>query len=291
MPDAPSILVIGATGTVGRHVARGLADRNIDATAATRRPDAAADDLTLPTVQFDFEDPATYDAFDGVQRLFLVRPPAIATVWDSIFPALDAAERRGVVHVVFLSLLGAEQNPIVPHRWIEWKLLRSGMAWTFLRPSFFMQNLATTHRADIRDRDEILVPAGQGRTSFIDARDIAEVGVRVLTEKGHRNTTYALTGADALTYSEVATLFSDGLGREIRYANPSVLDFVRHMRGEGHPWPFVIVMTGIYLTARVGLAGTVTGGLETVLGRSPTSMRQFIQDYRTCWEPAPRSDL
>lgn len=283
------ILVTGATGTVGRHVARGLADRGAEAVAATRNPNNAADDLPLPTVRFDFEDPSTYDAFEGTKKLFLVRPPAIARVWASIFPALDAAERRGVEHVVFLSLLGAEQNPFVPHRWIEWKLLRSGMNWTFLRPSFFMQNLATTHRADLRNRDEIFVPAGQGRTSFIDARDVAEVGVRALTEDGHCNTAYALTGDEALSYFEVADRFSEVLGREIRYATPSVLVFVRHMREQGHPWPFVLVMTGIYLTARFGLADTVTDDLETVLERPPTSMRTFIRDYRPCWMSDPES--
>jgi uncharacterized protein YbjT (DUF2867 family) len=283
MSDPAHILVTGATGTVGGHVAAGLAERGVDARAATRRP--AGVDLPLPPVRFDFEDPSTYDAFDGVDRLFLVRPPAIANVWASIVPALDAAERAGVEHVVFLSLLGAEQNPVVPHRWIEWALLRSGMAWTFLRPSFFMQNLATTHRADLRDRNTILVPAGQGRTSFVDARDVAAAGVRALVEPGHHNAAYALTGAEALTYFEVAAIFSDVLGREVRYANPSVLAFVRHMRRQGHPWPFVLVMTGIYLTARFGLAGTVTDDLERLLGRPPTSMRTFVQDYRACWRP------
>jgi uncharacterized protein YbjT (DUF2867 family) len=284
MSESASILVTGATGTVGRPVAQGLADRDVPAVAATRRPDAA--DGPLPTVRFDFEDPTTYDAFDGVRRVFLVRPPALAQVWTSIFPALDAAARAGVEHVVFLSLLGAEQNPVVPHRWIEWYLQRSGLDWTFLRPSFFMQNLATTHRADLRDRDRIIVPAGRGRTSFVDARDVAAVGVRALTEDGHRGAAYALTGAEALTYFEVAVLFSEVLGREVRYANPSVLEFVRHMREQGHPWPFVLVMTGIYLTARLGLAGTVTDDLERVLGRAPTSMRTFIQDYRARWTAA-----
>ena len=286
MSDTSTILVTGATGTVGKHVATGLADQGVEAVAATRHPNAAADDLQMPTVRFDFENPSTYDAFDGVTMIFLVRPPAIARVWESIVPALDAAERCGVEHVVFLSLLGAEQNPLVPHRWIEWKLLRSEMEWTFLRPSFFMQNLATTHRADLRDRDAIVVPAGHGRTSFVDARDVAAVGVRALTEDGHRNTAYALTGAEALSYHEVADRFSEVLGRPIRYTNPSVLDFIRHMRGQGHPWPFVLVMTGIYLTARFGLAATITNDLEEVLGRPPTSIRTFVRDYRSCWERA-----
>lgn len=128
------------------------------------------------------------------------------------------------------------------------------------------------------------MPAGHGRTSFIDARDVAAVGVRALTEEGHRQTACALTGAEALSYFEVADRFSEGLGCEIRYTNPSVLDFVAHMRGQGHPWPFILVMTGIYLTARFGLAATVTDDLETTLGRAPTSMREFIRDYRSCWE-------
>jgi uncharacterized protein YbjT (DUF2867 family) len=280
-----TILVTGATGTVGRHVAQGLAERGADAVAATRRPEAAADDSPLPTVRFDFEDPSTYNAFTGVEKVFLVRPPAIAKVWESIFPALDAAEKRGVQHVVFLSLLGAEQNPVVPHRWIEWKLQRSGMDETLLRPSFFMQNLVTTHCADLRDRDVLYVPAGQGRTSFIDARDVAAVGVRALVEEEHRRAAYALTGDEALSYAEVADRFSEVLGRNIRYANPSILDFIRHMRGQGHPWPFVVVMTGIYLTARFGLAATVTDDVERVLGRPPTPMRAFIRDYRSCWMP------
>jgi uncharacterized protein YbjT (DUF2867 family) len=281
-----AILVTGATGTVGRHVTRALAKRGLSARAATRHPPAESDALALPAVRFDFEDPATYaGAFDGVRQLFLVRPPAIATVWNSIFPALDAAERAGVEHVVFLSLLGAEQNPFVPHRWIEWYLQRSSMAWTFLRPSFFMQNLATTHGRDLRVDDRIYVPAGQGCTSFIDARDVAAVGVRTLVESGHRNAAYALTGAEALTYAEVAAIFSDVLGRPIRYADPSPWAFIGHMRRQGHPWPFVLVMTGIYLTARFGLAGRVTDTVERLLDRPPISMRQFARDYRSCWMP------
>ena len=277
------ILITGATGTVGQHVVSGLAERGADAVAATRRPAATGPDLPLPTVRFDFQDPTTYPAFQGVKRLFLVRPPALAAVWDSIFPAIDAAEEAGVEHVVFLSLLGVDQNPFVPHRWIEWKLRRSQMNWTFLRPSFFMQNLATTHRTDIRDDDEIVVPAGRGRTSFIDARDIAEVGVRVLMEDGHRNKVYALTGPEALTYFEVAVLFTDVLEREIRYVNPTILEFVRHMHRRNHPWPFILVMAGIYLTARFGLAGTVTTDLDTLLEHPPTTMRSFIEDYRATW--------
>jgi uncharacterized protein YbjT (DUF2867 family) len=292
MTDAKGpVLVTGATGTVGSHVVQGLKDRNREAVAATRDPEAARHDLSVPARRFDFHDPATYSAFDEVDALFLVRPPAITRVWTSIFPALDAARQRGVRHVVFLSVLGAGENPFVPHRWIEEKLKslgRTGAAgprptWTFLRPSFFLQNLSTTHRAEIRERNEIFVPAGTGRTSFIDARDVAAAAVTALTEDGHAGAAYSLTGPDALTYGEVASILTDVLDRPIRYADPSVLAFIRRQRRGGRPWPLVLVMTGIYLTARFGLAGRVTDDLQHLLERTPRTVRDFAEDYADVW--------
>lgn len=126
-------------------------------------------------------------AFDGVDRLFLVRPPAISDTRRHVNPAIDAARPAGVRHVVLLSLLGAEKNPILPHRRIEQHLEAAGPAWTFLRAGFVMQNLSTTHRPEIRDEGVIAVPAGRGKTSFVDARDIAAAGAIVLAEPGHRN--------------------------------------------------------------------------------------------------------
>jgi uncharacterized protein YbjT (DUF2867 family) len=280
------ILVTGATGTVGHAVVQQLAQQDAPVVAAVRNPARVRQTLSVPAVAFDFHEPATYDhAFRGVEKLFLVRPPAIAAVWQSIFPALRAAQRAGVQHVVFLSLLGAEQNPLVPHRWIEWYLQSLNMDWTFLRPSFFMQNLSTTHQEEIRDRNEIFVPAGEGATSFIDARDIAAVAVRALTEVGHENVAYALTGAEALTYGEVAQTLSDVLGRPIRYRNPSLLNFVQRQIGQ-KPWGFVLVMAGIYLTARLGLAGRTTDTVRRMLGRPPITMQQFARDYQSVWEPS-----
>lgn len=292
MPDAGApVMVTGATGTVGRHVVRGLADRGRTVVAATRDPEAANRELGVPSRRFDFHDPATYSAFDEADVLFLVRPPAITRVWTSIFPALDAARERGVRHIVVLSVLGAGENPFVPHRWIEEKVKRlsrpgasgEGPTWTILRPSFFLQNLCTTHRAEIRERDEIFVPAGTGRTSFIDARDVAAAGVAALTEDAHAGRAYALTGPDAHTYGEVAAILTDVLDRPIRYTDPSIAAFIRRQRREGRPWPFVLVMAGIYLTARFGLAARVTDDLQRLLERTPRTVRDFAEDYRDVW--------
>ena len=77
--------------------------------------------------------------------------------------------------MVFLSILGVERIRVVPHRRVEEWLEASGLDWVFLRASYFMQNLSGVHRDDIRLRDEVFLPAGRGRTSFIDVRDVAAV--------------------------------------------------------------------------------------------------------------------
>jgi uncharacterized protein YbjT (DUF2867 family) len=94
-----------------------------------------------------------------------------------------------------------------------------------------MQNLNTIHREDIKVRGELLLPAGNGKTSFIDVRDIAAVAVRTLIEDGHQGRAYHLTGAEALTYYEVADIFTSVLGKRVRY-NSSMLKFIRQMRSK-----------------------------------------------------------
>lgn len=280
----------GATGTVGGHLLSSLEALEaretgaISPVAAVRSPERAGD-LGVPVRRFDFEDASTYDAFEGIDAVFLVRPPAIAQVWSSIFPALDAAVDAGVEHVVFLSIQGAGENPLVPHRWIEWKLNRLPIRATFLRPSFFMQNLTTTHRAEIRDESVLYMPAGDGKTAFIDARDIAEVAAQAFIDPTLAGQALELTGDDALTYHEVAQILSEVLGRSVEYADPSPLAFVAHARSQGHPWGFVIVMLGIYLTARFGQASRTTSTVEEILGRPPISFRQFADDHAATWRP------
>jgi uncharacterized protein YbjT (DUF2867 family) len=285
-----TILITGATGTVGEPTMQALLKDGESVRAAIRDE---ADAKNLPDgaepVVFDFTDATTWQqAYDGVDRMFLMRPPPISNIARDMIPSLEAAEAAGVAHVVLLSLLGAEKNPVVPHRKLEDFLESSSMSYTFLRPSFFMQNLSTTHLEEIRDDDEIFVPAGDGKTSFIDARDIAEVGAMALADpETHRNQAYPLTGREALSYGEVADIFTEVLGREITYAKPSAITFALRMKRKGRPLAYVGVVTALYTVCRLGLADTVTDDLERLLGRPPIPMRQFVEDYREVWEVRP----
>jgi len=277
---AETILVTAATGTVGRHVVAGLRDTDATVRVATRDPTAARERFgdDIEAVDFDFARPETWgEALAAVDGCFLVRPPGVAV--DDLTAFVDAAARVGVEQIAYLSTLGADRNPLIPHHRIENHVAEANVAHTFLRASFFCQNLHEVHGRDVVERDEIFVPAGSGATSFVDARDVGAVGAVVLTEPGHENAAYDLTGPTALTYGEVATVFSEVLDRPISYADPSIPAFVRRMYSRGHPLRYVLLMVGIYTTARFGLAGRVTDDVVRLLDRPPRSVRDYVEDY------------
>ncbi len=284
------ILVLGATGTVGGETARALVRQNVAFAVGVREPERARQtlsDLSLSHVElrrFDFADATTFGAFAEVERVFLLRPPSVVNIERDVFPIIQAMKSAGVRHVVFLSLLGADKARWMPHAKIEKLLIESGMKWTFLRASYFLQNFSTTHRDDIKLRDEIFVPAGRGKTSFIDALDIGEVAALCLTHSEHENRAYDLTGELALNYYELARDFSEVLGRRIVYQSPSVFGFWRALRKRHIAAPFVLVMIGIYTTARWGMASRVAPDVRRLLGRAATTPRQFIERNRALWE-------
>ncbi|HEX5838522.1 MAG TPA: SDR family oxidoreductase [Anaerolineales bacterium] len=280
------ILVIGASGNVGAEVVRELQTqgRNVRAADIDAAKLRAKFGSTIEAVHFDFSKPETYpSAFEGVESMFLMRPPQISDVKKVMFPALDAAKKAGVQNVVFLSLIGIEKAKYVPHYKVETYLTEQGFQTTFLRCSFFMQNLNTTHRAEIQERNEIFVPVGNAKTSFIDVRDIGAVATRALTEKGLAGRNYDLTGGEALDYWQAASILSETLGREIKYRNPGALHFLIETLRRGASFPYALVVTGLYMSTRFGMAKTVTNEVERLLGRKPISFKQYTEDYREAW--------
>ncbi len=281
------ILVTGATGNVGGPLAQLLHDAGQPVRAAVSSPRSAPrlPDPAIPWVVFDFNDPQTYPAaFAGVDRLFLMRPPQISDMEHSIKPLIAYAAANGVRQIVFLSLIGAEKNKVVPHAAVEKLLIEGAVPYTLLRAGFFMQNLSTTHRADIVEHDDVFVPAGKGKTAFVDTRDLAAVAALALTEPGHENKAYPLTGGESLDYSAVAAILSEVLGRPITYSDPSLLRFAWRMHERGHAWAYVGVMSAIYTTTRLGMAATVHPDLAQLLGRQPITFRQFAEETADAWK-------
>ncbi|MBC8090674.1 MAG: hypothetical protein H7Y15_01790 [Pseudonocardia sp.] len=184
--------------------------------------------------------------------------------------------------MVFLSVMGV--NRALPHWRTEQDLRASPMGWTFLRPSFFAQNLETAYRADIREHGAIRVASGRGRTSFVDTRDVAAVAALVLGDPApHVGQAYTLTGPAALDYHHVASMLSAELGRVIVYEPRTLLAYRRELLRSGLPDDYVTVQIVINLVARLGLAARVTDTLGQLLGRPPTALAGYLHDRRDRW--------
>lgn len=286
------VLVTGATGNVGSQVVELLLTAGVPVRAgAANVPSIRARfGDRVEAVALDFTDASTWaEAYSGVQRMFLMRPPHLGKPKTQMLPSLEAAKAAGVDHIVLLSLQGAEHNTVVPHHALEVWLRESGLSWTFVRAAFFMQNLTTTHLTDVRDRGTIMVPAGKGGTAFVDVRDVAAVAAEALLHpERHRNAAWTPTGPQALTYAQIASTLTDVLARPIRYPRPGLLRYARHARTVlGMPWGMVGVTCAIYTIARLGRAGGLTDDVRTVTGNNPTSFRDFAEREATTWAPAP----
>ncbi|MFB6124592.1 MAG: NAD(P)H-binding protein [Halanaeroarchaeum sp.] len=268
------LLVTGATGTVGPHVRRELREVDADVRVGLRRPDAAPSDLapTAETVRFDFQKPETWaDALAGVDGIFLLRPPGVDA--DTVESFVAAAGRTGTGRVVYLSGIGSGWNPMNSHYWSERKLEALDVEYTFLRASYFAQNLERYHREEIADRGELVAPVGDGAVSFVDARDIGAVAATALTEPGHDNRAYTITGPAALDFDAVAAVLGDVLDRPVEYVSPSLPRFALQKYREGDA---PVLLSMIYTAARIGLAEAVTDDVRSVLGREPRDMRAYV---------------
>jgi uncharacterized protein YbjT (DUF2867 family) len=212
-----AILVLGATGTVGREVLARLVARHEPVRVATRDPSRS---LGAEAVCFDFERPETFGpALHGADRVFLIARPGDERADVFTIPLIDEMKRHHVRHVVNLSAMGTERaDHTVALRKIELYLERSGIGFSHLRPNFFAQVFSTgSLLAGIRASGIIALPAADARISFIDALDVADVAVAALTGSEHAGKAYTLTGERVIDHADVARMISTASGRTVRY--------------------------------------------------------------------------
>lgn len=280
-------LVTGATGNIGRYVVKELEILNKEVKAASSNLNRAKEifkNNKCEVVKFDFLDSSTFnEALDGVEGIFLVRPPKLAKPEKDMLPFFKAAKENGVKKIVFVSLLGVEKNPVVPHRKIEKMLKELGVDYCFLRPSFFMQNLNTNHQEEIKKRNELFIPVGKAKTSFIDTRDIALAAAITLTQDKYNNQAFTLTGSEAIDYYEVENILSEVLGRKIKYKNPGFLAFRKERIKRGTPKTFANVMVFLYIMTKLGTAKDITNELENIIGKKPTIFTEYAKDHKNFW--------
>ncbi len=212
-------------------------------------------------------------------KVFLIRPPHISKAKRDMFPFLDYLKKKKISQVVFLSVQGAETNKIVPHHTIETYIQEIGLPYSFVRPSFFMQNLNTTHLKEIRDNHILMVPAGKGKTNFIDTRDIGQICALMFLDGKHLNQAYTVTGAKSYSYQEVADHLSQGLGFTVTFTNANPFRFIAFHLEQKKELAMILVMLALYTVVRFGKGDITTETTQELLQRPPISLDTYITDH------------
>lgn len=229
-------------------------------------------------VVFDFADPTTFDAaFDGVDRAYVMLPGGYVESKALLEPVIQAAAERNV-KVVFQSVLGVDADDSIPYRQVEIALENSGVPYVILRPNWFADNFHTYWKAGI-DQGVIGVPAGEGKSIFIDVRDIASSAAAALTTNRFDNQAFNLTGPEALSYAQAAQKISAALGKPVAYQAMEEGAFCDLLKSVGVPADYAEFLTSIFYPVREGWTAGVSDAVVTLTGKAPRSLDEYIADH------------
>ena len=281
------ILVIGGRSKIGSALLEELAGRG-ERVRALVRGGEPADGLAgaAEVVTGDLADEGSLvTAMAGIEKVFVLSSPhPDAARWNR--NAIDAARRTDVQLLVRSSIVGADlESPaefINAHTASDRYLEDSGLPFVIVRPNLFLQNVPESNIPSIDASGTFYADAGDARISMVDTRDVAAVAAVVLTEPGHANAHYDVTGPEALSYADVAAKLTTAMGRPVTYvAAPD--DAVRQaLLGAGLNEWFTNALVGLYQDYRRsgtdGYAARVTGTVEQLTGRPARSLDDLLAE-------------
>lgn len=277
------ILVTGATGNAGSAVVRSLLDGGAAVRALVRDRARAAERLGdgVELAVGDFADrDAVRAAVTGVDRVFVASADGPDKV-EHETAVIDAAATAGVDLIVKASTTKAEAgSPLPPFDWngrIEGHLRRSGVPHVVLQSNFYMTNLLMS--ADqIREQAMVFAPAGEGRISMIDPRDVGEAAAAVLADDDPQTRTHFLTGPEAIGYKDVAAQLSEATGRDVVYVDVPPEDATRALAAAGLPDWLVGHLHGLFGLIRQGALEATSDHVQVLIGRRPRSFADFARE-------------
>src|SRR3954468_876261 len=283
-----TILVTGATGTIGRHVVEQLVKRGADVRALAREPAKANLPAGVTVVQGDLLDvDAMRSAFKGVSTLFLLNA-VVPDEFTQALIALNLARAAGIERIVYLSVIHSDRYVNVPHfagkYGVERMIEQMGFNATILRPAYFMNN-------DLSIKDVVLgygiypMPIGSKGLAMIDARDIGEIAALELLRRAQATGPLPLerlnlVGLDTLTGERTAAIWTEVLGRKIAYGGDNTAGFEENLRKFMPSWMAydMRLMSERFLTEGMIPDEGDVQRLTTLLGRPLRSYREFASE-------------
>ncbi|MES0030516.1 SDR family oxidoreductase [Mesorhizobium sp. M0040] len=285
-----TLLVTGASGQLGRGVINHLLDtlkvspqRII---AATRNPenlaDLAARGVTIRAV--DFDDTASLaSAFTGADRVLIISTNELAVPGKRLKQheaAVAAAKSAGVSHLLYTSMPNPEPgSPVLfapDHHGTEQAIKASGIPYTIFRNGWYQENLFMALPHAIAS-GHWYTSAGDGHIAHGARDDMAAAIAAGLASSATESTTYTLTGPKAHTMAEIAALVTEVTGKPIEVVQLSDEALTGGLKAAGVPEAFAPVIVSFDTNTRSGRIGMVTDAIETLSGRKPQPLKQFLE--------------
>jgi uncharacterized protein YbjT (DUF2867 family) len=281
MASTGKVLVIGATGKTGSGLVAALRRVGINVRAFVR-DGSGAEPLKAIGAEVavgDLDRPETIaPALEGIDKVYLLTWNGPSQEQQGL-NVIEAARRFGDIHLVRHSMWGPERSRIVQQGYrIEEAIRSSGLSWTILKPTFFMQNTMMAAQT-ISSQGVIYWDMKEGRLGMIDVRDIVDSALAVLTGTGHEGKSYILTGPAAISFHDVARTFSTLLGKDIKYVSVPGEAALGSMLQMGMPeWigkGYVELSEGF----SENFAASVTDNVRMLTGHAARSFEQFARDH------------
>jgi NAD(P)H dehydrogenase (quinone) len=281
------LFITGATGTIGKALVEELATAGADYRICSRDPEkvAALGEGGQPGAVADFADPASLDAaMDGASVVFLLssQHPDQATLQGNV---VTAAKNAGVRHIVKVSGGSAVTGPSTGsfvgamHAQTEQQIVDSGLAWTFLRPNYFMQNFLSL--AEPIRNGKLPVPLPDQRMAIVDARDVGAVAAAILRDPDpHAGKAYDVTGPESLDFAEIARRLGAALGHDVTHVAPPVEAAVEGLKAKGAPeWLQRHVAEIMVIFGSDESVAQPTSVVQDLTGRPPRGIEDFAADH------------
>jgi NAD(P)H dehydrogenase (quinone) len=277
-----SIVVTGATGSLGRHVVEQLLEKvpAEQITAVVRNAEKAADFAArgVKIALADYNAPASFDGlFSAGDKVLLISGNEFDKGRVQQHTAvIDAAKAAGVALLAYTSAPGTLTAALADdHRGTEEALTTSGVPYVLLRNGWYHENY-TENLAPVLEYNAVVAAAGEGRVSSASRADYAAAAVAVLTGEGHENKTYELGGDEAWSFAEYAAELSRQTGKEIGYSAVSTDALIGILTGAGLPEPFAATLAGVDASIEKGELVVSSGDLSRLAGRPTTPFAEAI---------------
>ena len=291
MPDFldSRLLVTGAGGHLGALAVKYLLAKGAKHVAAGSRNPAKLADLSgrgVRTLEVDFDDTASLSlAFEGVDRALIVSTDALGIPGKrqrQHLAAVAAAAKAGVKHIVYTSMPNPGPGSLIPfapdHHETELAIERSGLGYTILRNNWYCDNLVMS-LPQVLASGQWYTSAGQGRAGYVVRDDAARMAAAALIgEKGSAR--YDVTGPEALTTAEVATIASGVFGKPIKVIAVSDEQLAGGMKAAGLPAPLVELLVAMDANTRIGKVDIVSDAVTKLTGKAPQTIRAYLSANR-----------